>query len=101
MNQKIKVTWKAFGNIADAGRFVSSVEIETAFPTTVSHKEICEIVYADTNMYQGYTWGLLQPKLSPTRTHTALSVGDEIEIDGSRYVCADFGFEAVELSEAK
>lgn len=96
MKQNIKVTWKAFGDRAEAGRFISSVEIETAFPATVSHEEICEIVYADTNMRQGYTWNMLQPKLSETRTHTALSVGDEIEIDGARYICADFGFEPAE-----
>jgi len=99
MTQKIKITWKAFGDKPQIGRFISSVEIETQFPETITHKEICEIIYAHTNTYQGYTWNLIQPKLSETRTHTSLSIGDEVEIDGITYVVADFGFEKKDEAE--
>jgi len=101
MTQKIKITWKAFGEKPEIWRFTSSVEIETEFPENIAHKEICEIIYADTNTYQGYTWNMIQPKLSETRTHTALSIGDEIEIDGTTYVVADFGFEKKDEAEIK
>jgi hypothetical protein len=39
--------------------------------------------------------------LSAFRTHTAISVGDEIEINGQVYICADFGFEKIEDVEIK
>ena len=101
MTQQIKISWKAFGDKPEIWRFMSSVEIETEFPETVSHKEICEVVFADTNCYQGYIWGKIEPKMSPTRTHTSISVGDEIEIDGQVYICADFGFIKKEDAEIK
>jgi len=99
--QKIKITWKAFGDKPEIWKWITSVEIETEFPANIPHEEICEIVYADTNMYQGYTWAMIEPKLSKARTHTALSIGDEIEIDGIAYVVADFGFVKKEEAEIK
>jgi hypothetical protein len=101
VSQKIKITWKAFGDKPEQGRFVSSVEVETEFPETVTDKQICEIVHADTNLYQGYIWQLVHPLLSETRTHTSISVGDEVEINGRVYICADFGFEKIEDVEIK
>ena len=101
MSQKVKITWKAFGDKPEQGRFVSSVEVETEFLDTVTDKQICEIVHADTNLYQGYIWQLIQPLLSKTRTHTSISVGDEVEINGRVYICADFGFEKIEDVEIK
>ena len=99
MSQKVKITWKAFGDKPERGRFISSVEVETEFPETVSDKQICEIIYADTNLYQGYIWQLIHPLLSETRTHTSISVGDEIEINGQVYICSDFGFKKIEDAE--
>ena len=90
--QKVKITWKAFGDKPAQGRFISSVQIETNFPSSVSDIEICEIVYADTNLYQGYIWNLVEPLLFSKRTHTSISVGDEVEIDGRSYICADIGW---------
>jgi len=101
MTKQIKIKWCAFGDKPEIWRFSSSVEIETEFPETVSHKEICEVIFADTNCYQGYIWGKIEPKMSPTRTHTAISVGDEIVIDGREYICADFGFIPKENAEIK
>jgi len=94
--KEVKVTWKAFGDKPEIGRFVSSVE----FKLPVSDKTdlaICEEIFKQTNLYQGTWWSLLiQPLLSETRTHTSISIGDEIEIDGQVYICADFGFEKIE-----
>jgi hypothetical protein len=105
---KIKITWKAFGDKPERGRFISSVELE--LPKQVSDDfRICEAIYEVTNL-QGELadfgksatlialWETIESKLSPTRTHTSLSVGDEVEIDGRAYVCKDLGFQRVEVS---
>ena len=100
---KVKVTWKAFGDKPEIGRFISSVEIELpeVVTKTDTDQHICEQIYKQTNLYQGPLWEKIQPLLSKTRTHQAISVGDEIEIDGQVYICADFGFEKIEDVEIK
>jgi len=99
---KVKITWKAFGDKPAIGRFISSVEFETEFKieeATVG--QFLEVVYHNTNTYSGELWKVIEPKLSATRTHTSISVGDEVEIDGQVYVVADFGFEKIEDVEIK
>jgi hypothetical protein len=96
---KVKITWKAFGDKPEIGRSISSVEFETEFKIEESDvNKFLEVVYHTTNTYSGNLWEIIQPLLSETRTHTSLSVGDEVEIDGVGYVCADFGFEKVEVN---
>jgi hypothetical protein len=99
---KVKVTWKAFGDKPEINRFISSVEFETDFKIQ-SHDvdQFLNVVYRVTNTYSGNLWDIIQPLLSETRTHTALSIGDEIEIDGQVYIVADFGFEKIEDVEIK
>jgi hypothetical protein len=101
MTKNIKVTWKAFGNKPERGRFISSVEFEVPGLNEIADVNICEAIYKDTNFYGGLWWNQIESKLSPTRTHTSLSVGDEIEINGQVYICADFGFEKIENVEIK
>jgi hypothetical protein len=104
---KVKVTWKAYGNKPEIGRSISSVEFEippitvTLLTQEVHNKCVCEGIYEGTNLRAGGYWDIIQPLLSETRTHTAISVGDEIEIDGQVYICADFGFEKIEDVEIK
>jgi hypothetical protein len=104
---KVKVTWKAFGDKPKTGRFISSVEFEippitvTLLTQEVHNKGLCEGIFEGTNLRAGGYWDIIQPLLSETRTHTAISVGDEIEIDGQVYICADFGFEKIEDVEIK
>jgi len=97
---QVKITWKAFGDKPKIGRFISSVEFELlagkGFPKTV-----CAEIYKQTNTYKGPLWEIIEPKLSATRTHTSLSIGDEIEIDGQVYIVADCGFEKIEDVEIK
>ena len=94
---KVKITWKAFGDKPERGRFISSVEFETEFAINDENKDqFFGVVYQQTNTYAGNLWNIIQPLLSETRTHTAISIGDEIEIDGQVYICADFGFEKIE-----
>lgn len=62
-------------------------------------------MYQDTNRYSGLFWNKIEPLLAPNRTHTALSVGDEIELTNEdtntvrRYVCAPIGWRCVEEYE--
>jgi hypothetical protein len=99
---KVKITWKAFGDKPEIGRFISSVEFETEFKVEESDvNKFLEVVYHNTNTYSGNLWQIIEPKLSATRTHTSISIGDEIEIDGQVYICADFGFEKIEDVEIK
>jgi len=108
---KIKVTWKAFGNKIEQGRYVSSVEFEL-LDTKPSHDVLLNAIYKATNLQDEladfgakaldiYLWKVIEPRLASDRTHTSLSVGDEIEIDGQTYVCADIGWVKVEDAEIK
>ena len=97
---KVKITWKAFGDKPEIGRFVSSVEFETEFAVEDTDK-FCEVVFHVTNTQSGNLWSIIQPLLSETRTHTSISIGDEIEIDGVVYICADFGFTKASEAEIK
>jgi hypothetical protein len=97
---KVKVTWKAFGDKPEIGKSISSVEFETEFKIDESNVEqFLEVVFHNTNTYSGNLWQIIEPLLSETRTHTSLSVGDEVEIDGQGYICASTGFIKVEDAE--
>ena len=89
---KITITWKAFGDFD--GRIVSSVSFNTVenYETDFDRLGFCEGVFAQTNTYTGPLWDIIEPRLDPKRTHTALSVGDEVSVDGWVYVCDRIGF---------
>ena len=108
---KIKVTWKAFGNRIEQGRYVSSVEFEL-LDTKPSHDVLLNAIYKASNLQDEladfgakaldiYLWKVIEPRLASDRTHTSLSIGDEIEIDGQTYVCADIGWVKVEDADIK
>ena len=101
---KVKITWKAFGEQPERGRFVTSTEF--VYLSEKSDLELCEEIYKATNLQSELAefgaslstinlWNEIESKLSPFRTHTSISVGDEIEIDGQVYNCADVGFQKV------
>lgn len=99
----ITVTWKAFNNndpkrlqdFADNGRKpVVSKTIETEIGENLNPFSVCEMVFHTTNIFGGDLWDALQP-LPEDRTHTSLSVGDEVTVDGRTYRCANMGFEEV------
>lgn len=59
--------------------------------------DLCERLFKETNLYQGDIWYSIAEDIPDNRSHTALSVGDEITIkrgDGEAitYSCADLGF---------
>jgi dTDP-4-dehydrorhamnose reductase len=62
--------------------------------------EICEEIFKQTNLYDGEIWEALHP-LPARRSHTALSVGDVIIINGDRYICRDMGFELLAQGQAE
>ena len=99
---QIEITWKAFGNKPERNRFISSVTFETEFDITdVNRNEFYNVVYSNTNCYSGNLWKVIEPLLSPTRTHTSLSIGDEIKVDGIAYIVSDCGFIKIEDAEIK
>lgn len=62
---------------------------------TATDLEICERIFTNTNLYQGKVWDTLQSVMPESRPHTALSVGDKVEINGRLYVCSEIGFTLV------
>lgn len=94
MSNQVTITWQAFGDLPEKSRFVRKATVFTDFDVE-SDMQLLNMVYQDTNIYAGRIWDLLQDKLPFDRTHTALSVGDAVAIDGTTYVVKDFGFEEV------
>lgn len=99
---KIAIKLKANGWLAESFRqnLIKQLNIETPeieFDFEYDFEDdsdfvICERIWANMNQYKGKVWDAMQP-LPESRPHTAMSVGDEIKIDGRAYVCAEFGFE--------
>lgn len=79
------ITWKAFGTPTTA----------TLMLEDMADLEICEELFKATNIYAGRLWDALERFLPENRTHTALSVGDEIDVDGTIYRCEPIGWEIV------
>jgi hypothetical protein len=59
-------------------------------------KAFCETIFHETNIYSGTIWDHIQPLLSPKRSHTALSIGDDVRVGADVYRCAEVGFELIE-----
>lgn len=94
---EIRVTHKAFCDGVENFPFddVTEVVVEWDEADEMLDSEVCEAVFSQTNTYSGSLWNLIAPKLSPRRTHTALSVGDEVKVRGITYRCEPVGFKAV------
>lgn len=100
----VKVSWKAFSDSkrAEAGRKVFPVtEAIVQIPEFNNLKdiEICNQVFQDTNLYNGVFWNYLEDVLPANRSHTALSIDDEVAIGRGKeihvYRCADFGWDRI------
>lgn len=74
---------------------VRSKKILVDLPDGMTDLQICEVVFVDTNLYSGVIWEALLP-LPDDRTHTSISVGDHVRIDGVLYRCMTEGFAQVE-----
>ena len=104
----IKLTYKAFGNIPERGKEITSVEFDVETGTTLD-LDLMNVIYEATNLqdelYQFggsnsvafLLWKMIEPLLSPKRTHTSLSVGDEIQIGARAYEITHDGFRLVSV----
>jgi hypothetical protein len=94
----IEITWTGNEHLPaeyqTPGKHTSSLAVEVE--TVSDDLAFCELVFAETNCYQGELWDRIQPLLPDTRTHTALSVGDLVRIDDRVYKCASIGFKLIE-----
>lgn len=86
---QVTITWKAFGDATSATFDV---------PDNGDAIDICDMLFRQTNLYEGYAWNILEPLLPENRTHTALSVGDEITVNGVTYRCEPIGWAEVSLT---
>ena len=105
----ISIIYKAFGERPELGRYISTATFEIPKQLTASDSEICDAVYKATNLQDDIAsfckpdefqsiqqiWTALVPVLPAQRTHTSLSVGDVVTIDGRSYECSDIGWKAV------
>jgi hypothetical protein len=99
---KITITYKAFSNETNNRPITSAtIEINGMFVEPNRYEQLCDLLFQETNLQQGSLWNKLQPVLPANRTHTSLSVGDEITINNNTYLCSDFGWELLESVETK
>lgn len=96
----IRVVWATAARHAEeVGKDpVTTKDFEMHVPDGVDDIAVCEKIFRDTNLYEGDVWDAMQP-LPENRTHTALSVGDYVIIDGRMYRCASFGWRATDEFE--
>jgi hypothetical protein len=111
------ITWKAFGDRPEANRYISSatVAIEGTLDS-LTNNPLLETIYKVTNLQNDLKdfgahpveialWDSIKVVLPENRTHTSLSIGDEIQInrslasyanqDGPTYRVTETGFELV------
>lgn len=104
----IKLTYKAFGNQPERNREITSVEFDLEIGTTLD-LDVMNLIYEATNLQDELAefgaapftlklWQTIQPLLSPKRTHTSLSVGDEIQIGARNYAITDTGFKMLSVA---
>ena len=101
---ELRITHKAFAQHIteedDRHDAVTTLVVEWAGADDLSDEQVCEAVFHQTNTYRGDLWDAIQPLLSPRRTHTALSVGDEVTVRGITYRCEPAGWQAVAVELA-
>ena len=86
--RKVTVLWSAF-----CGPEEEPAQLSGMFASALSDLDLCELLFRETNLYEGALWDLMEPHLPPARTHTALSVGDRVVIDDRVYRCEPVGWE--------
>ena len=106
---KITITWKAFSNQISNNTFATKQGVTSAtvdLPNDInvfSDTGWCDLLYEVTNLQDEIydftrnstyelVWVLLKPYLPANRTHTSLSVGDEITINENTYRCENVGW---------
>lgn len=103
---QITIKWTAFKDqavaLAKKGK-ISNAEISFEVPTDHYELEEDDMVWLEylfecTNLYQGAIWKhFLDGKMPEERSHTALSVGDEVVLDDRAYRCEIVGWKSIQL----
>ena len=97
---RITIKWTAFKDVeglAERGK-IGNAEMTFIFPTAVpiADEIVLNYLFECTNLYQGKVWKEhLEDKMPANRSHTALSVGDQIVLDGRGYSCEFVGWKEV------
>lgn len=98
---KITIKWTAFKdskNLLIKNGRIGNAEMTFVFPTAtpVADEIVLDYLFECTNLYQGRVWkDHLEDKMPANRSHTALSVGDQIVLDGREYTCEFVGWKEV------
>lgn len=64
-------------------------------PAFANTYELLNKIYEATNLYSGSIWDALEPHLPANRSHTAISIGDVITINGIGFEVAEMGWTEV------
>jgi hypothetical protein len=88
---EIEIFWSAF---EEFGRETKSLKFEWDINPLVT-EEFLEILFRDTNLYEGKVWEAISSELPEGRSHTALSVHDKVRIGNELYVCEAIGWEKI------
>jgi len=105
----IKITYKAFAHNArptTQGVTTAQFELETA---DVLDNDIMNVIYKVTNLqddlnefgasnFEIKLWETIKAILPANRTHTSLSIGDEIQIAGRNYEVSNVGFKMLSIA---
>lgn len=100
---EVRIAYKAFAPYIteeDPHDPITTVTVNWEGAEDLSDEQVCEAVFHQTNTYRGALWNLIEPLLSPRRTHTAVSVGDEVTVRGITYRCESVGWQAVAVEIA-
>jgi hypothetical protein len=92
---EVRITYKAFEANLDFNQAVTTVLVDWKEGAGLPPQEVLTEVFRATNTYSGSLWELIEPRLSRLRTHTAVSVGDEVEVNGVLYRCEPVGWEKI------
>lgn len=94
-SKKVKITWVTTNHPSEPySRKEVSYSTWLSFDTYATDLEVCEEVYKSTNSSEFFR-GVLAKFAPADRGHTAISVGDFVEVNGNVYECADFGWRVV------
>lgn len=89
----VTIHYKAFGDHPERGRFTRSVEVPILDELTTgrTNEQVCDVVYHVTNLQDDLRdfssnenefkfWKAIESVLPADRTHTSLSVNDEVTV---------------------
>lgn len=79
---------------------VTEASIETPECFSMLDIDLLEELFEQTNLYEGPFWDRIEAVMPENRSHTALSTGDFVVIDGRSYRCESIGWQRAERPAA-